>query len=96
MRSALIDYNIEAIILPDGVGVDLTTIRHIHYNDKLAALRFTYEIGNIVRAQTIDKITSRIQTITTGTGRVAVLCHRFFRFNNTIYVTDCDMKVINK
>ena len=96
MNPAIDEHKIEAIILPNGVGVDLATIRHIHYNDKLAALRFTYEADSLVRPQTVDKLSSRVRTISSGVGRVAVLCHRFFRYHNTIYIQDCDMRQIHK
>jgi hypothetical protein len=96
VNPVLEEHKIEAIVLPNGWGINLDTIRGIHYNDKLAALRFTYEIEHFVRPQTIDKLSSRVRTITIGVGRVAVLCHRFFRYNNTIYIQDCDMRHIHK
>ena len=90
------EYHIEAIILPNGEGIDLATVRHSHFNPKLGALRFTYEVLNMVRPIDVDKISSRVRLIKTEAGRVAILCHRFFQQDDTIYIQDCDMRQINK
>lgn len=87
------DHGIEAVVLPTGQYVAADKIRAFNYNDKINALRLSFVTRKYV-PQGVDTLSGRVRAIQEQEGRCAVTAHRFFRYNNVIYVQDADVRLL--
>jgi len=87
------DQGITAIILPAGEIIEMPMTRSFTYNPNIGALRFSFMVTKYVPLGT-DKLTSRVTGVEEREGRCVVIAHRFFRHNETLYVTDADIKIM--
>lgn len=88
------DDGIQAVVLPSGQYIAADKIRSWNYNPKIGALRFAF----VTRKHTAlgyDKLTERVTGVQEQEGRCAATAHRYFRFGDTIYVQDADVRLLH-
>lgn len=88
------DFGITGISLPTGEMMEMGRIRSMSYNPNISALRFSFNITKVIPLG-VDTLTGRVHHVQTMDGRAICRAHKFFRHNDTIYIQDADISVIN-
>jgi hypothetical protein len=87
----MIETGITSIVLPTGQVVTVNEVRTFNFNQHVNSLRFSFEAPT-TKPSGVDSLSGWIRGIDTDLGRVAVLAHRYFKFRDTLYVTDATIK----
>lgn len=88
------DQGITGIYLPTGEVIEFDRIRTFNYNPNINALRFSFNVRKHIPLS-VDNLTSRVKAVQEEDGRCVVVAHRFFRYNETLYIQDADVKIIH-
>jgi hypothetical protein len=92
-KEEITDQGVTAIYLPSGEIVEMPAVRTFNYNSNISALRFSYSVRKYVPLS-VDHLTGRVNGVQEEEGRCVVVAHRFFRHNETLYIQDADVKLI--
>ena len=82
---------IVAVVLPSGTVVATSEMLTFKYNPGVGALRLSY-VATKYTPLGFDKLTNRVTGVNEGEGRVNVIAYRHFRHENTLYISDVDMR----
>jgi hypothetical protein len=88
------EQGITGIYLPTGEVVEIGTVRSFNYNAAINALRFSYDVRKHMPAS-VDHLTGRVKGVQESDGRCVVIAHRHFRYLDSLYIQDADIKIIN-
>jgi hypothetical protein len=88
------DYGISGIQLPTGEMLEMGRVRSLNYNPNISALRFSFNVTKVVPLG-VDRLTGRVSGVQTMEGRAICRAHKFFRHDDTIYIQDADVAIIN-
>lgn len=90
-RDDMVETGITGIVLPTGQVLGVNDVRSFNFNQHVNALRFSFDTET-TKPVGVDPVSGSVRGIDPAQGRVAVIAHKFFRYRDTLFIQDADIK----